>query len=86
MVLYVTNSYVPKSNFEYQYVLNELVEGNVYGGDPVIMSTMENMEGEQFSIIGTTDDNPYLQLEDMDGNDISLGDGYYITSTFGCKL
>ncbi len=66
-------------SFEYQYVLNELVEGDVYGGEPVIMSTMENKEGEQFSIIGTTDDNPYLELKDREGNDISLDDGYYIT-------
>lgn len=67
-------------SFEYQYVLNELVEGNIYGGEPVIMSTMENTEGEQFSIIGTTDDNPYIELKDIDGNEISLNDGYYITS------
>lgn len=67
-------------SFEYQYVLNELVEENVYGGEPVTMSAMENTEGEQFSIVGTTDDNPYLQLKDIDGNEISLNDGYYITS------
>ncbi len=66
--------------YEYQYVLNELVEESEYGGEPVIMSTMENKAGEQFSMIGTTDFNPYLSLKDMDGNDISLMDGYYITS------
>lgn len=67
-------------SFEYQYVLNELVEENAYGGELVTMSAMENTEGEQFSIVGTTDDNPYLQLKDIDGNEISLNDGYYITS------
>lgn len=67
-------------SFEYQYVLNELVEENVYGGELVTMSAMENTEGGQFSIVGTTDDNPYLQLKDIDGNEISLNDGYYITS------
>ena len=67
-------------SFEYQYVLNELVEENEYGGEPVIMSTMENEAGEQFSIIGTTDSNPYVTLKDMEGNDISLQDGYYVTS------
>lgn len=66
--------------FEYQYVLNELVEGSEYGGEPVILSTMENKTGEQFSMIGTTDFNPYLCLKDIDGNDISLMDGYYVTS------
>ncbi len=67
-------------SFEYQYVLSELVEGNEYGGEPIIMSTMENEAGEQFSIIGTTDSNPYLNLKDIDGKDISLADGYYATS------
>lgn len=67
-------------SFEYQYVLNELTEGTEYGGEPIIMSTMENMDGEQFSVIGTTDTNPYLKLKDIEGNDISLEDGYYIAS------
>ena len=69
-------------SFEYQYVSNELVEGNEYGGEPVIMSTMENTSGDQFSIIGTTDSNPYLNLKDIDGNVISLTDGFYVTSIF----
>jgi len=67
-------------SFEYQYVLNELVEGNEYGGEPIIMSTMENEAGEQFNIIGTTDSNPYLSLKDTDGKDIRLANGYYATS------
>ena len=69
-------------SFEYQYVLKELVEGAEYGGEPVIMSTMENKAGEQFSIIGTTDANPYLDLKDVDGKDISFEDGFYVTSIF----
>lgn len=67
-------------SFEYQYVLNELVTGNEYGGEPVIMSAMEDETGEQFSIIGTTDSNPYLDLRDMEGNNICIEDGYYVTS------
>ncbi len=67
-------------SFEYQYVLNELTEGKEYGGEPVIMSAIENEEGEQFSIIGTTDSNPYLELKDIQGKDINLEDGYYITN------
>lgn len=67
-------------SFEYQYVLNELVEGNLYGGEPVLMSVMENEKGAQFNIIGTTDANPYLELKDIDGKEISLNNGYYITS------
>ena len=44
------------------------------------MSTMENTAGEQFSVIGTTDSNPYFHLKDIDGNNIRLTDGYYVTS------
>ncbi len=67
-------------SFEYQYVLNELVDGKEYGGEPILMSTMENTAGEQFSIIGTTDSNPYYHLKNKEGNEISLNDGYYATS------
>ena len=66
--------------YEYQYVLNELISGEEYGGESLIMSTLENEAGKQFRIIGTTDSNPYLTLKDMNGNDISLEDGYYVTS------
>lgn len=67
-------------SYEYQYVLNELVSGKEYGGEPVIMSTLENRAGKQFGIIGTTDSNPYLKLKDINGNSISLTNGYYVTS------
>lgn len=67
-------------SFEYQYVLNELTTDNKYGGEPVLMSTMENKNGASFSVIGTTDSNPYLKLVDMDGNPVHLENGYYITS------
>jgi len=67
-------------SYEYQYVLNELTAEDTYGGEPLLMSTMETTEGEQFSMIGTTDSNPYLNLKSMEGNVINLRDGYYITS------
>ncbi|MBQ7925727.1 MAG: FtsX-like permease family protein [Lachnospiraceae bacterium] len=67
-------------SFEYQYVLNELVPGDEYGGQPVILSTVENEAGKQFSIIGTEDTNPYLDLKDTGGEKISLKGGYYITN------
>lgn len=67
-------------SYEYQYVLNELTSENEYGGEALLMSTMENTAGDQFSIIGTTDSNPYLDLKDLEGNDISLTNGYYVTS------
>lgn len=67
-------------SFEYQYVLNELTQGDEYGGEPVIMSAIEVESGDQFSIIGTTDENPYLSLKDIDGKDVSLEEGYYMTN------
>ncbi len=68
-------------SYEYQYVLSELTEGCEYGGEPVIMSTVENKSGEQASLIGTSDSNPYLELKDTNGNYISVDDGgYYVTS------
>lgn len=67
-------------SYEYQYVLNELVQGAEYGGEPILMSTVENEAGEQLSIIGTSDANPYLRLRDMQGNEICPEEGYYITN------
>ena len=67
-------------SYEYQYVLNELIEENEYGGEPILMSSLETKTGDQLSIIGTSDSNPYLSLIDIDGNIINLKDGYYITS------
>jgi len=67
-------------SYEYQYVLNELIKENEYGGEPVLMSVLENKSGEQFSIVGTEDNNPYLELKDLEGKPISLEKGYYITS------
>lgn len=67
-------------SFEYQYVLKERIEGREYGGEPVIMFTMEDVSGEQFSIIGTEDSNPYLELRDVEGNRVNVEEGYYITS------
>lgn len=67
-------------SFEYQYVLNELTSENEYSGEAIIMSSMENKDGEQFSVIGTTDSNPYLELKDISGNSVTLDDGYYITN------
>ena len=67
-------------SFEYQYVLNELVQENPYGGEPMMMFAVEGSTGKQYSLIGTTDSNPYLDLKDMEGKDIQVSDGYYMSS------
>lgn len=67
-------------SFEHEYILNELLEDNPYGGETLLVSSMESESGESLTITGTDDDNPYFDLHDADGAHITLGDGYYITS------
>ena len=73
-------------SYEYQYVLNELADGKEYGGEPILVSRLENEAGKQFSLIGTTDSNPYLILKDKNGSRVSLGEGYYVTSVMALLL
>lgn len=74
-------------SYEHQYVLNEMMTENPYGGEAMLVSVMEDADGRKLSVIGTADNNPYLNLGGKDGNSISMEDGYYITSltqlTFG---
>lgn len=67
-------------SYNHQYILSELVSDDTYGGQGILMAQVENSEGKLYSIIGTNDDNPYLDLKDVDGNSVSLKEGYYITS------
>lgn len=67
-------------SFEHEYILNELLEENPYGGETLLVSSMEDENGTAFSVIGTVDDNPYFLPTDPEGNPISVDDGYYITS------
>lgn len=67
-------------SFEHQYILNEMLTENVYGGETMLVSTVENDEGSKLSVIGTADGNPYLDFKDKNGNDVSIKEGYYITS------
>ena len=67
-------------DFEYEYILGELLTENPYGGETVLVSTMENQDGKLVSIIGTAADNPFLNIKDKNRNTVSVEDGYYITS------
>ena len=67
-------------SFEHQYVLNEMLTENPYGGETMLVSTVENADGSKLSVIGTVESNPYLHLKDKSGNAVSIEDGYYITS------
>lgn len=67
-------------SFEHEYILSELLAENPYGGETMLVSGMEDGEGSSVSLIGTVNSNPYLNLEDKDGNAVSLEEGYFITS------
>lgn len=67
-------------SFTHEYILNELLEENPYGGESILVSSMENADGTPVSIIGTACGNPYLNLNDQDGNTVPVDDGYYITN------
>lgn len=67
-------------SYEHQYVLNEMLTENSYGGEAMLVSAVEDADGSRLSVIGTADSNPYLNFKDKDGNSVSLEDGYYITS------
>ncbi len=67
-------------SYEHQYILNEMLTENAYGGEAMLISAVEDVDGSRLSVVGTTDGNPYLNVKDKDGNSISLEEGYYITS------
>lgn len=67
-------------SFEHQYVLNEMLTENHYGGETMLISTVENADGSKLSVIGTAKSNPYLNFKDKSGKSLSIEDGYYITS------
>lgn len=74
-------------SFEYQYILNEMLTENPYGGEAMLVSVVEDADGSRLSVVGTADSNPNLNFRGKDGNPVFLEDGYYITSlaqlTFG---
>lgn len=67
-------------SFEYEYILNELLTEETYGGEPILASSLETEEGSSMSLIGTDSDNKYLDLQDENGNQINVDEGYYLTS------
>lgn len=67
-------------SFTHQYILNEMLTENPYGGEAMLVSTVENADGGKLSVIGTAASNPYLNFKDKSGNSVPIEDGYYITS------
>lgn len=67
-------------SFEHEYILGELLTENPYGGESMLVSAVENADGILVSVIGTTSGNPYINMNDKNGDAVDLEDGYYITS------
>lgn len=67
-------------SFNYEYILSDLSLTDTYGGEPMLMTALESEAGRSISLIGMAQANPYLSLTDENGNAVTLGDDYYITS------
>lgn len=74
------NSLDRLGSFEYEYILNELLTEETYGGEPILVSSLETEEESSMSFIGIDNDNQYLDLMDEKGNQINVDKGYYLTS------
>lgn len=67
-------------SFEHQYVLNEMLEENPYGGETMLVSNVEDEGGSKVSVIGMEEDNPYINRKDKNGKSVPIKQGYYMTS------
>ena len=71
---------VTAGEYEYQYVLGELLYENPYGGELILAAPVEGERGETLTVMGTDNEQSLLNLTDKEGQKISTKDGYYITS------
>lgn len=71
---------VTAGEYEYQYVLGELLYENPYGGELILAALVEGERGETLTVMGTDNEQSLLNLTDKEGQKISTKDGYYITS------
>lgn len=67
-------------SFEHEYILNELLDENPYGGETMLVSAVESADGGSLSVIGASGGSSYLKLEDQSGSPVPIDEGYYITS------
>ena len=66
--------------YEYQYVLDELLYENPYGGELILAAPVEDEKGDTLTVMGTDNEQSLLNLTDKEEQKISTKDGYYITS------
>lgn len=66
--------------YEYQYVLGELLYEDPYGGELILAASVEDEKGDALTVMGTDNEQSLLNLTDKEGQEISTKDGYYITN------
>ena len=66
-------------SFKYEYVLNKLRTDKVDGADELVIGKYE-YDGSTFSLIGTTSDVKYLNIETTDNGKADIDNGYYVTN------
>ena len=71
---------VTAGEYEYQYVLGELLYENPYGGELILAAPVEDEKGDTLTVMGTDNEQSLLNLTDKEEQKISTKDGYYITS------
>jgi putative ABC transport system permease protein len=95
MVHASTTSALELGSFEHEYLLNTFLDENPYGGDDLLVSSLEAPDGTSLLLVGAASDSIYLNLALVDGADAAnatdaataataataaLEDGYYVTS------
>lgn len=71
---------VTAGEYEYQYVLGELLYENPYGGELILAAPVEDEKGDTLTVMGTDNEQSLLSLTDKEEQKISTKGGYYITS------
>lgn len=66
-------------SFKYEYVLNKLRTDKIDGADELVIGKYE-YDGSTFSLIGTTSDVKYLNIETTDNGKADIDNGYYVTN------
>lgn len=67
-------------SYKYQYVLNSIETEAPKEGEAILLASLENSKGKSVTVMGIDNDNPYVKLNDLEGNRVNLNDGYFFTS------
>ena len=67
--------------YNYQYTLNRLDDENDYGGETMLVASIEDKDENKISLLGA-DGNSLVGLKDMQGKELDINDGYIVTSLY----